>query len=266
MSYLGVKSDKYVRGVSFDNMTDKDLPDYSFTLRGKSKGFQRTRRSRTFMVATDLANYSEYALTWANEEIMDSGDELIILRVVTVDMTDKRANVQALLHHEEVKARENANAVLNKVLDKETDIEISVVIEFVIGKVQETIQHMIAMYQPSMLIVGTRGLSDFKTMLLGSISKYCLQHSPVPVVVVRPDDKLKKMKKNKNRLSNLMRIGGKSGTTSEEDFSASNNGSPGLEKGMSKLSVDGYFSRSRTPSPATSPQPSPTTSTVPSSK
>lgn len=124
----------------------------------------------------------------------------------------------------------------------------------------------IAMYQPSMLIVGTRGLSDFKTMLLGSISKYCLQHSPVPVVVVRPDDKLKKMKKNKNRLSNLMRIGGKSGTTSEEDLSASNNGSPGLEKGMNKLSVDGYFSRSRTPSPAGSPQPSPTTSTNPSSK
>lgn len=67
MSYLTPKSDKYVRGVSFDNMTDKDLPDYSFTLRGKSNGFQRTRRSRTFMVATDLANYSEYALTWANE-------------------------------------------------------------------------------------------------------------------------------------------------------------------------------------------------------
>lgn len=116
---------------------------------------------------------------------MDSGDELIILRVVTVDMTgkcrarranfggllltyvclvDKRSNVQALLHHEENKARENANAVLNKVLDKESDIEvskdyfkscftsnaymvslfqISVVIEFVIGKVQETIQHMV---------------------------------------------------------------------------------------------------------------------------
>lgn len=109
MSLYVAKSDKYVRGVSFDNMTDKDLPDYSFTLRGKSNGFQRTRRSRTFMVATDLANYSEYALTWANEvqlvflsslfripililynfiqEIMDSGDELIILRVVTVDMT-----------------------------------------------------------------------------------------------------------------------------------------------------------------------------------
>lgn len=55
----------YIRGVSFDTMTDQDQPDYSFTLRGKSKGFQRTRRSRTFLVATDLANYSEYALNWA---------------------------------------------------------------------------------------------------------------------------------------------------------------------------------------------------------
>jgi hypothetical protein len=125
------------------------------------------------------------------------------------------------------------------------------------------------MYQPSMLIVGTRGLSDFKTMLLGSISKYCLQHSPVPVVVVRPDDKLKKMKKNKNRLSSLMRLGSKSGgPSSEEDLSSSSNLSPSLDKGMNKLSVDSYFniSRSRSPSPATSPQPSPSTSSNPSRK
>ena len=59
--------DNFVRVVSFDAMTNKDLPDYSFTLRGKSQSYKRTRRSRTFMVATDLANYSEYALTWATD-------------------------------------------------------------------------------------------------------------------------------------------------------------------------------------------------------
>lgn len=59
--------DDYVRGVSFDTMTDRDQPDLSFTLRGKNQGYQRTRRSRTFMVATDLANYSDYALDWAIE-------------------------------------------------------------------------------------------------------------------------------------------------------------------------------------------------------
>jgi hypothetical protein len=61
--------EKFVRVVSFDTMTNKDLPNYSFTLRGKSPGHKRTRRSRTFMVATDLANYSEYALTWATDVI-----------------------------------------------------------------------------------------------------------------------------------------------------------------------------------------------------
>lgn len=61
------KNQKFVRVVSFDTMTNKDLPNYSFTLRGKSPEYKRTRRSRTFMVATDLANYSEYALTWATD-------------------------------------------------------------------------------------------------------------------------------------------------------------------------------------------------------
>jgi hypothetical protein len=63
------KKENYVRVVSFDTMTNKDLPNYSFTLRGKSPGYKRTRRSRTFMVATDLANYSEHALTWATDVI-----------------------------------------------------------------------------------------------------------------------------------------------------------------------------------------------------
>lgn len=67
--------DDYVRGVSFDTMTDQDQPDYSFTLRGKTKGYQHTRRSRTFMVATDLANYSDCALDWAIEVVIYQQNE-----------------------------------------------------------------------------------------------------------------------------------------------------------------------------------------------
>ncbi|EIE79700.1 hypothetical protein G6F47_009970 [Rhizopus delemar] len=182
----------FIRVVSFDTMTNKDLPDYSFTLRAKSPGYKRTRRSRTFMVATDLANYSEYALNWTTDTMMEDGDELIVLRVVTLEMNNKKRD--GLLQLEEKESRKKANELMEKIIENshKSDKKISVVIEFVIGKVQETIQRTISMYQPSLLIVGTRGLSEIRGMFLGSISKYCLQHSPVPVTVVRSEDQIRK--------------------------------------------------------------------------
>jgi hypothetical protein len=56
----------------------------------------------------------------------------------------------------------------------------------------------IQIYEPSILIVGTRGrsLGGVQGLLPGSVSKWCLQSSPIPVIVVRPETKrLKKKKK-----------------------------------------------------------------------
>ena len=57
----------------------------------------------------------------------------------------------------------------------------------------------IAIYEPACLIVGTRGrsLGGVKGLLPGSVSKYCLQNSPVPVIVVRPSSKREKKKKKR---------------------------------------------------------------------
>lgn len=47
--------------------------------------------------------------------------------------------------------------------------------------------------------MGTRGrsLSGMQGLLPGSVSKYCLQQSPIPVVVVRPSTKREKKKKKR---------------------------------------------------------------------
>lgn len=57
----------------------------------------------------------------------------------------------------------------------------------------------IRIYEPAVLIVGTRGrsLSGMQGLLPGSVSKYCLQQSPIPVVVVRPSTKREKKKKKR---------------------------------------------------------------------
>ncbi|RUS28694.1 hypothetical protein BC938DRAFT_481559 [Jimgerdemannia flammicorona] len=196
----------YVRRVSFDAMTHIDLPSYSFTLQAKSQGFKRSKRSRCFLVATDLNTYSDYALEWTIERLLDDGDEVVVLRVVTVDMSASKSNIANTLSEQEQQAREDAQKVMEGIMMKNEDKQISIVVEFVVGKVQATIQHMIAMYQPSMLVVGTRGRSPVKGFLLGSVSRYCLQHSPVPVTVVRPENRGQKYKDKRRRLSKLIKI------------------------------------------------------------
>ena len=49
----------------------------------------------------------------------------------------------------------------------------------------------IQIYEPAVLIVGTRGrnLAGMQSLLPGSVSKYCLQQSPIPVIVVRSSTK-----------------------------------------------------------------------------
>lgn len=58
----------------------------------------------------------------------------------------------------------------------------------------------IEIYEPAVLVVGTRGrnlVGGMQALMPGSVSKYCLQQSPIPVVVVRPSTK--RMKKKKKR-------------------------------------------------------------------
>jgi nucleotide-binding universal stress UspA family protein len=123
---------------------------------------------------------------------VDDGDEIVCLRVV--DKDSKMSSDSAL---QERLYRQEARKLLDQIIEKNDEEKaISVILEFAVGKVHETIQRMIHIYEPVILIVGTRGrsLGGLQGLLPGSVSKYCLQHSPVPVIVVRPTSKRDKKK------------------------------------------------------------------------
>ncbi|GFF29264.1 universal stress protein A family protein C25B2.10 [Aspergillus lentulus] len=186
----------YERGVSFDTFDNPDAADFSLTLNYKHKGYQCTRRSRTFLCGTDQNDYSDFALEWLIDELVDDGDEIVCLRAV-----EKDSGLASDAEIEAGKYRKEAERLFEQVIQKNSQDEkaISLVLELAVGRVQDIIQRMIRIYEPALLIVGTRGrkLGGVQGLLPGSVSKYCLQQSPIPVIVVRPTTKREKKKKKR---------------------------------------------------------------------
>ncbi|KAK3368165.1 hypothetical protein B0H63DRAFT_404468 [Podospora didyma] len=179
--------------VGFDNLPVGEATKNntsSFTLHVKHQGYQPSRRSRTFMIGVDEHAYSDYALVWLLSNMVDDGDEIICVRVLENPIRPEK-NYQ-----------EEAKKMLQQIQAKnELNKAISIILEYSVGKLHATFQQLLHIYQPSMLIVGTKGrsLGGIQGLMntRNSFSKYCLQYSPIPVVVVRPDDK--RMKKKEKR-------------------------------------------------------------------
>ncbi|KAL2068394.1 hypothetical protein VTL71DRAFT_16492 [Oculimacula yallundae] len=192
---------RFQHHVSFDNFAGGEgtaKNSISFTLNVKHRGYQRKRRSRTFMVGVDENDYSDIALSWMLEELVDDGDEVICLRVV-----DKDAKVVNDRNVDKKSYQEEAKKLMERIVSRNDENRaISIVLEFAVGKVHAVFQKMIQLYEPAMLIVGTRGrsLGGFQGLMTisNSFSKWCLQYSPIPVVVVRPTEKRTKKKKKRD--------------------------------------------------------------------
>lgn len=154
----------------------------------------RSRSTRVFLCASSPDESGRQALDWALDALVQDSDELIVFRGVDTEDLERDHNVV----REE--ARELLNSVATKSVEYDPDRKLSIIVEYIAGKVTDTIDRLIALYRPDSVVVGTRGPRNmiqswgaaFGAPGMGSVSKYCLCHSPVPVIVVRPERKVKK--------------------------------------------------------------------------
>lgn len=130
----------YHRGVSFDTFDNRDATDFALTLKYKHKDYQCSRRSRTFLCGIDQNDYSDFALEWLIDELVDHGDEVICLRVVEKD--SKIASEPSIA---EGRYRLEAEKLMETAVAKNTPDEkaISLIMELAVGKVQDIIQRMV---------------------------------------------------------------------------------------------------------------------------
>lgn len=131
----------YQRGVSFDTIDNRDASTEAFTLQYKHCDYSPSSRSRIFLCGTDAKDYSEYALEWMIDELVDDGDEIVCLRVIEKD--SKTANDTP---YDREKYRTEARQLLDSVMLKNSQEEkaISIIMELAVGKVQEIFQRMVS--------------------------------------------------------------------------------------------------------------------------
>lgn len=130
----------YERGVSFDTFDNRNAAEFSLTLNYKHKGYRSRRRSRTYLCGTDQNEYSEFALEWLLDELVNDGDEIVCLRAV-----EKDSRVASDAAIEEGKYRKEAESLFEQVIQKNSRDEkaISLVLELAVGKIEEIIQRMV---------------------------------------------------------------------------------------------------------------------------
>ncbi|ORY34684.1 hypothetical protein BCR39DRAFT_514004 [Naematelia encephala] len=188
---------RYRRKVGFEAFDAGPAALFAYTCAAKSEGYKRSRSTRVFAVAVSADESGETALDWLMSELVEDGDEIVAIRVIDIDDAERKDESN------QDEFREDAHRLLTNILDKNNEAEdrrVSVVVEFVAGRVTEMLLKMIALYRPDSLVVGTKGTRSrlqtwgkaFGAPGMGSVSRFAVSHSPVPVIVVRPERKVKK--------------------------------------------------------------------------
>lgn len=153
-----------------------------------------TPRKKSFIVSTDLSPEAVHALEWTIGTVLRDGNVLYVVCAYEDDgtSTDKQQEEDRL------SAMEKMTNSVCKLLNK-TRLQVHVIFEVMHCKspkhlLTDVIDHV----SPTLVILGSRGRSALRGVLLGSFSNYIVERSSVPVMVAR-----RKLQKTKNKHLNV---------------------------------------------------------------
>lgn len=148
----------------------------------------------------DFSPESIFALEWYLGTVLVDGSVLFIICVI--EDNDPNHHLKSNTSNENQREQQRLN-MLNRArqqvlnLLKLTKLQIHVVIEIVHHPIpRHLILEFIDNLKPTLVVVGSKGQSAIKGVLLGSLSNYLVTKSTVPVMVVR--EKLKKINRFKS--------------------------------------------------------------------
>ncbi|PFH53955.1 hypothetical protein AMATHDRAFT_170477, partial [Amanita thiersii Skay4041] len=180
---------------------------------GDPQGKLGDRKKRRYVVASDLSEESRYAVEWGIGTVLRDGDEMIIVTIIEneskVDPPIPNAADRAQKLRSQQERQGFAYILVRQAtsLLQRTKLNVSVSCQAWHAKnARHMLLDIVDYYEPSMLIVGSRGLGQLSGILLGSTSHYLIQKCSVPVMVARrrlkrPPRRSAHLSKNRSHVS-----------------------------------------------------------------
>lgn len=145
------------------------------------------------LAATDFSETAEAALDWATELARLQGARLELVHAVTLPPTLPGFVAPGPLFDEEVRvaalARLGETAVRLRQAHPAHSAETEVSTHLAMGTPSQVILHRAGELSATAIVMGTRGLTGLRHLLLGSTTERVMHRAPCPVLSVHPGDR-----------------------------------------------------------------------------
>jgi nucleotide-binding universal stress UspA family protein len=143
---------------------------------------------RVICLPVDESEYSKNTVAWAMNNILEPTD-LVLLLNVRPPGHEFAAPVEGYNYYEPfqeivTQQRDAAEALLQDMAKPLKARGYQVEAVALVGDPRHTLQEEIKKRNPSMVIVGQRGMGALSRLVIGSVSDYLVHHAHVPVIVV----------------------------------------------------------------------------------
>ncbi|KAI8901929.1 hypothetical protein BC833DRAFT_521689 [Globomyces pollinis-pini] len=146
---------------------------------------------RVICIPVDESDSSKYVIDWAMKTLIQKdSDEVLLLhcRSIAIDaaMSIESGFVLPAQYYDEIEdaAKQNSFALLKSFGKLLQDNGVHCKAISLRGSPREELELKINRSAPDMVVMGSRGLGAFSSVLLGSVSQHLVHHSKVPVLIV----------------------------------------------------------------------------------